>query len=137
MVTRDEFEKANRRSRAKQARLPKAISARYDRRAGRVVIALNSNLEISFPPHCAEGLEHATPAQLSQIEISPSGFGVFFPKLDADFYLPALMEGILGSKRWMASRLGAEGGKSTSAAKTRAARVNGSLGGRPKKLAAG
>jgi hypothetical protein len=136
MVSRSELERANKRAKAKQVRLPRAIAARYDRRTGRVVVGLNSNLEISFPPHCAEGLEQASPAQLSKIEISPSGFGIHFPKLDADLYLPALLEGILGSKRWMASRLGAEGGKSTSPAKARAARLNGSLGGRPRKLAA-
>jgi hypothetical protein len=47
-------------------------------------------------------LEKATPAQLEPIEISPSGFGIHFPKLDADLYLPALLEGFLGSRKWMA-----------------------------------
>lgn len=137
MVTREEFKAAAERGRAKEARTSKALSARYDRRIGRVVVKLNSNLEIAFSPHLAEGLEQATPAQLSPIEVSPSGFGIYFPKLDVDIYLPALMEGIFGSKQWMASRLGAEGGKSTSEAKTRASRINGTRGGRPRKLAAG
>ncbi|HZD48031.1 MAG TPA: DUF2442 domain-containing protein [Silvibacterium sp.] len=110
----------------------RAISARYDRRIGRVVIQLNSNLEIAFSPHDAEGLADATPAELNPVEVSPSGFGIYFPKLDVDLYLPALMEGILGSKRWMASRLGAEGGRSKSAAKAHASRINGRLGGRPR-----
>jgi hypothetical protein len=136
MVTRNEFESATRRAKLKEARTPKAISARYDRRIGRVVIHLNSNLEIAFSPHRVEGLEKASPAELSPIEVSPSGFGIYFPRLDVDLYLPALMEGILGSRRWMASRMGAEGGKSTSMAKTQASRINGKLGGRPKKLAA-
>src|SRR5271165_1387366 len=103
MVTEDEFETATRRVKAKEARIPKATSARYDRRIGRVVIHLNSNLEIAFSPLHAEGLEEATPAQLNPIEVSPSGFGIYFPKLDVDLYLPALMEGILGSKRWTRS----------------------------------
>src|ERR1700683_2087116 len=46
--------------------------------------------------------------QLEEIEISPSGFGIHFPKLDVDIYLPGLLEGFLGSKRWMAARLGQE-----------------------------
>ena len=136
MATRDEFEAATKRARAKEARTPRAISARYDRRIGRVVVRLNSNLEIAFSPHDAEGLERATPLQLNPIEVSPSGFGIHFPKLDVDLYLPAMMEGILGSKRWMASRLGAEGGKSTSESKAHAAIINGMLGGRPRKLVA-
>jgi hypothetical protein len=55
--------------------------------------------------------------------------------LDADIYLPALLEGFLGSKRWMAGRLGAAGGRSTSTAKASAARKNGRSGGRPRKAA--
>jgi hypothetical protein len=82
-------------------------------------------------------LEHARPSQLERIEITPSGFGLYFPKLDADLYVPALLEGFLGSKRWMAARLGAAGGKSRSMDKKAAARVNGKLGGRPRKRAGG
>jgi len=77
-------------------------------------------------------LENAKPSQLDDIEISPSGFGIHFPKLDADLYLPALLEGFLGSKKWMAARLGAVGGRSRSAAKASASRINGMRGGRPK-----
>jgi hypothetical protein len=40
---------------------------------------------------------------LSKIEISPSGLGLHFPAIDADLYLPALLDGFLGSRRWMAS----------------------------------
>ncbi len=112
---------------------PTAVAARYDRRVGRVVIALSSGLEIAFKPHDAQGLELARPAQLSEIEISPSGLGLHFPKLDADLYLPALLEGFLGSRRWMASAMGKAGGKAATEKKANAARANGSLGGRPRK----
>ena len=53
--------------------------------------------------------------------------------LDADIYIPGLLEGLLGSKKWMAQRLGQLGGKSTSQAKANAARANGAKGGRPRK----
>jgi fructose-1-phosphate kinase PfkB-like protein len=99
------------------------------------VIELTSKLAIDFSPHAAQGLENGRPSKLEQIEITPSGFGIHFPKLDADLYVPALLEGFLGSKRWMASRLGQIGGKSRSAAKKAASRANGRLGGRPKKAA--
>jgi len=74
---------------------------------------------------------------LQAIEVTPSGLGIHFPKLDADLYLPALLKGVLGSRKWMATQLGARGGKSTSLAKRRASRSNGRLGGRPKKIKAG
>lgn len=133
MESHDNFEIANERARKLQAFIPKALSAHYDRRIGRVVIRLSSRLDVSFSPKDAQGLENATSAQLEPIEISPSGFGIHFPKLDADIYLPALLEGFLGSRRWMASRLGAAGGRSRSRTKVSAAKKNGRLGGRPKK----
>jgi hypothetical protein len=133
MELHNNLELANQKARKLQASLPRAVSAHYDRRIGSVVIRLNTKLDVSFSPHDAEGLEDATPAQLDPIEISPSGFGIHFPKLDADIYLPALLEGFLGSRKWMAARLGATGGRSRSKAKVSAAKKNGRLGGRPKK----
>jgi len=126
---------ANRRAEGLKASHPRAVSARYDRRLGRVIICLSSSLDVAFSPKDAEGLESASPAQLEPIEISPSGFGIHFPKLDADIYLPGLLEGFLGSKKWMAARLGTAGGRRKSAAKAAAAKKNGSLGGRPRKTA--
>jgi len=112
--------------------MPTAIAARYDRRLGRVVIRLSSGLDVAFSPRDAQGLGKATAAQLREIEISPSEFGIYFPRMDVDIYLPGLLQGFLGSRAWMAARLGAVGGKSRSAAKLAAARRNGKLGGRPK-----
>jgi hypothetical protein len=65
------------------------------------------------------------------------GLGLHFPKLDADLYLPALLDGWLGSRRWMAARMGERGGRARSAAKRTASRANGKLGGRPRKAARG
>ena len=93
-----------------------AVSARYDRRIGRVVIRLSSGLEVAFSPHDAQGLEAAKPADLDTVEISPSGLGIHFPKLDADLYLPALLQGFLGSRDWMAARPGQRRVKQSKAA---------------------
>ncbi len=112
---------------------PRAVRARYDRRRRRVFIHFSTGLDISFSPRDAEGLEKATPTQLAKIKISPSGYGIHFPKIDADLYLPALLLGFRGSRNWIAGRLGALGGKSRSAAKIAAARRNGRRGGRPRK----
>lgn len=131
MVTDNEFKIANESARKQQSNAPRAISAKYDRHLRRIVIHLSSNLGIFFFPRDAEGLEGATPEQLDEIEISPSGYGLHFPKLDADLYLPSLLEGVFGSERWIASRMGMRGGASKSMAKRTAARENGKKGGRP------
>jgi hypothetical protein len=137
MALHDNFELANQRAKELQGAAPRAVSAHYDRAAGHIVIALSSKLILSFSPHDAQGLENAKPSQLDEIEITPSGFGIHFPKLDADLYVPGLLEGFLGSKKWMAYRLGQIGGQSRSRAKKAASRANGRLGGRPRKAVRG
>lgn len=90
--------------------VPKAIHARYDRRVSRVIVGLDNGLELAFPPRLAQGLEHATPADLAVIEISPLGDGLHWPAIDADLYVPGLLQGVFGSKSWMARHLGARWG---------------------------
>jgi hypothetical protein len=133
MALRDDFELARQCAEDLEGSVPRVVSAHYDRKAGRVVIQLSSKLVVSFSPGDVEELEDARASQLSEIEISPSGFGLYFPALDADLYVPGLLAGMLGSEKWMASRLGQIGGQSRSRAKKAACRANGKLGDRPKK----
>ncbi|HEX8815752.1 MAG TPA: DUF2442 domain-containing protein [Terriglobales bacterium] len=135
MAANSNFDLANQRASELHKIFPRAVSARYDRVSGRIIVDLSSKLSLSFSPRDAEGLEHAKPSQLEGIEVSPSGFGLYFPKLDADIYVPGLLERLLGSKKWMAARLGQTGGQSRSRAKKAASRANGRLGGRPPKAA--
>jgi Protein of unknown function (DUF2442) len=133
MVTREEYEAATAEGRRMLAVAPHAVAARYDPQADRIVVTLNTAVDVSFSPRDVQGLENASAEQLAAIEITPPGFGLHWPKLDADLYIPAVLEGILGSRRWMAARLGAAGGRSRSKAKAAASRENGKLGGRPAK----
>jgi hypothetical protein len=129
----DQFELAAKRAERRRLAEPAAVAACYDPDRDRVVIKLSTGDKVSFPPHRMQGLEAAKPSDLDVIEISPSGFGLHFPKLDADLWLPALLEGVFGSRKWIAARLGAIGGRVKSKAKAKAARANGELGGRPRK----
>ncbi len=128
-----EFVAAGKRAAERRHKGPVATAARYDRRIGRLVITLSSGIEVAFRAHDAQGLENAKVADLDDIEISPSGLGIHFPRLDADLYLPALLEGFFGSRRWIAAQNGRAGGKARTATKADAARQNGKLGGRPRK----
>ncbi len=136
MAQHSELQAANQRARVMKATQPRAMKAYYDAKSGRVVVELSSKLFVSFAPKDAEGLENARASDLKEIEITPSGLGLHFPALDADLYVPALLEGFLGSRQWMAARMGAAGGSATTVAKRRASRANGKLGGRPKKRVA-
>mgnify|MGYP006285997041 CR=1 FL=1 len=121
------------RMEARRKHGPRALAVRYERYRKQVVVTLAPGLELAFSPGVVEGLSGAGPAALSEIEISPSQLGLHFPRLDADVYLPALLEGFTGSHRWMAAAMGKRGGSSRSEAKGAASRANGRLGGRPRK----
>ena len=133
-TTEHDFELAEERAKALRE-AGYAVSARYDRTTGRIVIELNTGVQLIVPTAKIEELSGAAAEDLEEIEVSPAGLGVYWPALDADVYVPGLLQGIFGTRRWMAAQLGATGGKARSVAKTAAARENGRKGGRPKKTA--
>ena len=135
-MTVREQRKSEARLQARLKSMPQATPAHYDRRRSRIVVTLTDSLELAFPPEVAEGLAGAKPEALDAIEITPPGLGLHWPRLDADLYLPALLEGVFGSRRWMALELGRSGGQASTARKRAAARANGKLGGRARKTAA-
>src|SRR3974390_2844640 len=93
---------AESRMEARLKKQPHATRAVYDEKKGRIVVGLSNGLEIGFPVELAQGLAGAGAADLSVIEITPTGLGLHWPRLDTDLHLPALMEGFFGSRRWMA-----------------------------------
>jgi Protein of unknown function (DUF2442) len=134
-LTKEEFEAAKARGEARP-REPRAESVHYDAGRNRVIVRLTTGVELGFAPRDVEGLQHASADDLKVIEVDGFGLGIHFPKLDADLYVPALLQGVLGSKQWLAAQLGAAGGRARSAAKAAASRENGKRGGRPRKSAA-
>lgn len=133
VLTRAEFEAANRAGKELLAVFPPAVSARFDRRSARIVVELKTGVQLGFRAADIDGLQAAKADDLDRIVISPSGLGLHFPKIDGDVYLPSLIESVMGSKRWVASEAGKIGGKATTKRKAAAARRNGKLGGRPRK----
>ena len=101
-LTTAEFAAAKARGEARM-RGPRAASAHYDAGRNRVIVRLTTGVELGVAPHDVEGLRHASIEDLKVIEVEAFGLGIHFPKLDADLYVPALLQGVLGSKRWMAA----------------------------------
>ena len=134
-ISEAELERANRRMAKRRVTEPFAVAASFDEQRRMIAVSLNNGVEVKFPADKMQGLSGAKPEDLAEIEISPAGYGLHFPKLDADFSLPGLLAGVFGTRQWMAALLGAEGGKSVSKRKAMAARSNGRLGGRPKQRA--
>lgn len=122
-------EAALERGRIAQATEPRAISARYDMKSGRIIVELTSGATFAFPPALVEGLCDGTPEQLAEVEVQGMGFGLHWESLDEDYSVPGLMNGIFGTARWMAKRAGS----ATSEKKAASSRENGKKGGRPRK----
>jgi hypothetical protein len=133
-LTTEQFEAAKARGEARM-RGPRAESAHYDAGRNRVIVRLTTGVEIGFAPRDVEGLQHASTDDLKAVEVEAFGLSIHFPTIDADLYVPALLEGVLGSERWMAEQLGAAGGRTRTPAKVTASRENGKRGGRPRKIA--
>lgn len=103
LIDDDAFEAANRRGAEMKAKYPAILAARYDKVSMRIVLALDSDMELSILPHHVAGFEQAHPDDLDVVEISPSGLSVHFPKIGADIYIPLLFEQFLGPKRSIAA----------------------------------
>lgn len=104
-----EYERAKRAAARADQIEPRAKSARYDRRTNRIVVELSNGATFMFPAELAQGLAGASPKNLAEVQVTPSGAGLRWPTLDADFSLPNLLAGEFGSRSWMA-KLGRNGG---------------------------
>jgi len=129
---RDQIAQAKQAWKTAEATEPRAESVHYNQSEDLIVIKLKNGAIFCFPPRLAQGLESASPEQLTDVWLPPSGSSVHWESLDVDFGIPELIAGIFGTKSWMAE-LGRKGGEATSSAKSAAARKNGKKGGRPKK----
>lgn len=117
------FEKATARaSRAKP--VPRAVSARFDKRNRRIWIRLDTGIDVAFDPRRAHGLQDAQDCDLADVSIEGVGGALHFPRLDADFSVARLLEGFLGPLEWTRRE-----------ARAAASRENGKRGGRPRKAA--
>jgi hypothetical protein len=101
-LTAGQFAAARARGEAR-VRGPRAEQAHDDAGRDRVIVRLTTGVEIGFASRDAESLQHASRDKLATIEVQAHGLGIRFPELDADFDVPALLEGVLGSESWMAA----------------------------------
>ena len=127
------FAKATQRGRRILSSGPVAKMARYE--TGRIHVELNNGCAFALSVEPTQGLAGAKVSELRKIEVTAAGLGLYWPTLDVDLFVPTLVKAVLGTKLWMAD-LGKIGGTARSDIKAAAARVNGKLGGRPRKPAA-
>jgi hypothetical protein len=115
---------------------PKAVAAEYRPRTDTIAVRLATGVEVVIPRRLLQGLESARPADVARVKVEDFGSALRWPRLDVDHYIPGLLEGVFGTRKWMAE-IGRKGGKVRSSSKTRSSRANGRKGGRPRKWVEG
>jgi hypothetical protein len=121
---------------ATQRPFPDVVAASYDSAGDAIAIEFAGGVELRLPRRLVQGLQEATPVQLGRIEIEGPGTGLVWPALGVAHYVPGLVAGVFGTRRWMAE-IGRRGGARRTKAKTLAARANGAKGGRPRRTRGG
>jgi hypothetical protein len=110
---------------------PRALVVEHIPGLNLLIVELSNERRLVLPIEDVQGLGNATHEQIQNYEL----LGLSFPELDVDLYVPALIEGVYGNRRWMA-QLGKKGGSAKTEAKRLAAKTNGAKGGRPARTAA-
>ncbi len=116
-------------------RQPVARTVEHLPQVNLLLVGLSNGRRLALPIEDLQGLGEASHEQLKNYQLLGRGTGIRFADLDVDLYVPALIEGVYGNRRWMA-QLGRKGGRARTPAKRLAARANGAKGGRPKRAAA-
>ncbi len=157
-----QLEAANRRGLEAQVGEVRAVSARFNRATGELVLGLRGGLTLLIPAHLLQGVAGKAPELIEQVELSGGGSALHWEELDADFAVQDLAAGSFGTPKWMqsledaghldsasierrravaalktptAAEMGRKGGAARTDSKSAAARANGAKGGRPRKTA--
>jgi hypothetical protein len=133
IVTTDtEIDRAIERARL-LPREPRVTAVEYRKGPGLdlFILKMSDGHRHVVPREDLQGLQSATKEQVARVEIIGYGTGLHWPALNLDHYVPSLLRRVYGNKMWMAE-IGRSGGSVKSAAKKKAARVNGLKGGRPR-----
>ncbi len=99
MISEQEHDAAVQRGEEMYRTLPHPIAVRYNSAARVVEVDLNWGYSIQFPPERSQDLANATDEQLSHVEVA-GVWGIYFPEIDADLWVPHLVGGRFGNDRW-------------------------------------
>jgi hypothetical protein len=108
------------------------IAAQYEPKSDVLLVAFRGGGSMMIPRAVVPGLEDQPAAAVARVVVSPAGDALLWPSIDADVYVPGLVERAFGN-RLFAAAAGRRGGRRITKAKAAAARRNGAKGGRPKK----
>jgi hypothetical protein len=79
----------------------RVVRATYSDASDRLLIQLDDGATYSLPRNLIQGLGGGQKKDLRRIQILNDGTGLLWPILDVAHYIPALLEGVYGSEKWM------------------------------------
>ena len=132
-TTEDEIRRAIEAGQRRRASERRAASVRYDAERDAIEIELTDGAGVRLPRAMVEEFSHVPPADLTELRVSPAGYGIKLDAHDINISVHGLI-GALATAADMAGSLGKLGGASRSEAKRTSARANGAKGGRPRKV---
>lgn len=102
-ITTADIERIRARSRQREEKEHRASAVHYDETQRRLHIETFKGAVFSVDADMLQGVAGASDAQVSNIEILPSGEALHWPDLDASLLVHGICTGVYGSKRWMES----------------------------------
>lgn len=126
--TTAEVKAADERGKAEMA--TGATAAHFDRKHDAIVLTMRSGAVAIVPRSLIPLASRGDRRLVSDLELSPMGTSLRFPRFDADFAIQGLIRRVFGVNE--ANRIA---GAIRSPARAAASRANGRKGGRPKKTA--
>jgi len=104
------------------------VRAEYDAVSGNLLLDLHNGAHVALPIRGIHELRGHSPNKLVEVEISPARDGLLWRSIDVGMSVPGLLTDFFGGA--LHSQLGSAGGRRVTMAKDRAARKNGTKGGR-------
>jgi hypothetical protein len=96
-----QYAKAVKRGKESMKKYPCAKRVRYDKRSRSVRVELTNGCTFIFPPDLVQGLADVSDEVLADVELLGLGFAIVFTRLDMEYSIAGLMQGVFGNKAWM------------------------------------
>jgi predicted TPR repeat methyltransferase len=103
LVTDAEIDAALGRAREYEKYARRVVKAAYSKSADCLRLVLNDGAIYTVPRRLIQGLGDATERELNRIQIIGNGTGLLWPLLDIAHHVPAMLQGVYGTEKWMAT----------------------------------
>lgn len=79
----------------------RVIKASYMKGTDRLHLVFDNGVTYTIPRRLLQGLADAKQPELKRIQILSGGTGLLWPLIEVAHYVPALLQGVYGSEKWM------------------------------------